>query len=289
VKIALYYFTGTGNTEFIAHGLRAAFGPENPTELINIEFMTEPPTAGQLGQYDLLVFGAPVYSFSAPGPFIRFLRRLPPGQGRRTFLFLCPADNGLAAIRYPSGLLRRNGYDVANEAMLVMPGNCGFKTFEPSTGKAVYGLFGFRFEYNNPKLVADCQQAIRETAATLLRGERTTFRTGPGSRMLSALGRWNVLYWLPLAMKLHLRASRTCNRCGLCMRACPQGNITLRNGDVRFGWNCSVCFRCINTCPQRAIHLTGLLNWMMGNAIQYTAPDWRPPSHADRRLTAKAK
>ena len=44
-----------------------------------------------------------------------------------------------------------------------------------------------------------------------------------------------------------------CNKCGICAKVCPSGNITV-TGKVCFADKCEVCFACLHLCPQNAMH-----------------------------------
>ena len=97
MKTAILYFTGTGNTEFVAWELQAALGADNPTELFSIETLGEPRGHEQLASFDLLLFGTPVYAYNAPRFFVNFLRRLPEGQGELCSSAICHSSH----TRYP--------------------------------------------------------------------------------------------------------------------------------------------------------------------------------------------
>jgi len=45
-----------------------------------------------------------------------------------------------------------------------------------------------------------------------------------------------------------------CNRCGICIKLCPTGNIGI-DDKVIFNNICEVCYACIQNCPQNAMHL----------------------------------
>ena len=44
-----------------------------------------------------------------------------------------------------------------------------------------------------------------------------------------------------------------CKSCGICEKICPTGNITLENGEPKFGGKCNLCLGCLNACPADAI------------------------------------
>jgi len=47
-----------------------------------------------------------------------------------------------------------------------------------------------------------------------------------------------------------------CTRCGLCVRACPVGNISLTDTNITYHGACERCFACYHRCPTHAIALT---------------------------------
>ena len=47
-------------------------------------------------------------------------------------------------------------------------------------------------------------------------------------------------------------ADDTCTKCGLCVRICPMNNLEIVNGQVIQKDNCTICYRCVNACPKQA-------------------------------------
>ncbi|MDR3282989.1 MAG: EFR1 family ferrodoxin [Candidatus Methanoplasma sp.] len=46
----------------------------------------------------------------------------------------------------------------------------------------------------------------------------------------------------------------SCNKCGICAKACPVGNIVV-DDSVKHLHRCEWCLGCINLCPENAVHL----------------------------------
>jgi ferredoxin len=280
MRIAIFYLTGTGNTEFIARELQAAFGPENSTQLLNIEFLAGGVALDQLERFDLVGFGAPVHVFNAAKSFRRFLKRLPNAKGRRAFVFLTAGGGGLAAIRTPRSILSGKGYRIVHEYEYVLPCNCALTSLDPERGELAYNLFGYRGTQNIPETVDAARVAVREVAGQILRGEEKSLPSGAAARFSSAISKPLLDWWLcAVVMKHYPHVTRDCNQCGICASACPTGNIRISRDKVKFGSKCTTCFRCINVCPRQAIFLRWPAGSLVGNKAQYLLPGWKPPRH----------
>ena len=48
-----------------------------------------------------------------------------------------------------------------------------------------------------------------------------------------------------------------CNGCGICVKACPAGNIKIDNGKPEFSHNCLRCMGCVQLCPKQAFFIQG--------------------------------
>ena len=55
----------------------------------------------------------------------------------------------------------------------------------------------------------------------------------------------------------NISSTRECGKCGLCLRNCPQGNITFERGHAIFHSKCILCLRCIYICPINAVRYKG--------------------------------
>jgi ferredoxin len=56
-----------------------------------------------------------------------------------------------------------------------------------------------------------------------------------------------------------IRITEDCTGCGLCVKNCPEGNITLQAGRPIFGNTCVMCFRCVYACPKHAMQTNNFM------------------------------
>jgi len=44
-----------------------------------------------------------------------------------------------------------------------------------------------------------------------------------------------------------------CNQCGLCVKLCPEHNVTFQEEKLVWNHRCEQCFACLQWCPQEAV------------------------------------
>lgn len=238
-RFSLYYFSGSGNTLFLARRLAEALRAEG-AEAVLFPVAPLPEEGRSCGFGGIPVFLYPVYAFDAPSPVLRFLRQFPPApQDTFASLVVSPCDphpvNGAAGER-ARHILEKRGYRILREDQVVMPSN--FLVPYPES------LQGFLFR--------TVEAGLPRIASALVR-ERPN---SPGSpfpgRVMRGLSK--IEHLGDNLFGRDLRSGEACNGCGRCAAGCPEGNITLKDGNPRFGWHCVICMKCIYSCPEQAIH-----------------------------------
>jgi len=260
LKIAVHYFTGTGNTAravAIMSGLLLAAGHE--VRVLRVRRGSLPPE----GRFDLQVFAFCVLSWSAPVMMKHYLRSLPRIRGHAGGRAALLAVNGGMmvkgnfrkgysgqALEQAEGILRRRGYEVFLTDSASFPENWT---------QFVNPLGATEVEAALPLGEEEVKGFVRR----LLAGEAGLFRAGLVNRIWSGavafifgcIGR-------RLLGKAYI-ADERCTACGLCAATCPAGTIRMHgrqaggNGRLpRWGAACEDCNRCINICPEAAIQVS---------------------------------
>lgn len=238
-KLTLFYFSGSGNTKYVAEKFSLQFLEKYCIDLVDIDQFDR---LGKGFDDDFSVAGViyPVHALNAPANVLEFLKgSLPKGEGRKFFIVKSPGDpffNGGATTEIRK-ILNRNGYIVTHESLVVMPANVFMR---------------FRDEFIS-KLLEVADVKIAKASSEIMNGTVVLHRNPLWMRFstwfFSRLETFGASFF-----GKDLKVNNDCTKCGLCMKICPKENITAdKEGKPRFGWKCMICMRCIYKCPVNAI------------------------------------
>ena len=232
----VYYFSGTGNSYYVAKTLSAALG----AELFSILSIKE----GDRIEGDLVGFVFPVYESKPPKIVTEILKN---SAGINAGQIFAVATYGLAlssALKRFEKALREAGGSLS----------CGYGIKSPLAMKPL----GYT-EAENTRLLSRGDEKISrilEEIGSSASGkiERTwIFENGAIFRHLPAIAKLIKITMLHGAGSLNFQVTEDCIRCRLCEQICPVGNIVWRDEAPVFGDRCTSCFGCIQWCPASAI------------------------------------
>ena len=228
----IYYFSGTGNSEWVAKGLALRTGDE----AINLAaLIKDGPTAIRIGAGETVGLVFPVYAWGAPQIVEQFCKFISLENGAYAYaVCTCGDEAGRAMQR----LKRRFAYQSAWS--LAMPNNyiIGFDVDSPALEQ---------------KKIVQAREQLEGIAKDIL-SHNTVYlvHEGPAASMKTALVR--PMFNAFARNTAPFSVDATCNACGLCARVCPIGAIEMHAGKP--AWvkkRCTQCMGCINRCPKRAI------------------------------------
>ncbi len=237
--VTLAYFSGTGGTKAAAEAFAACFSERGVT-VTCVEIAGRRPAGEEDCQNtDLLMLLSPVYAFRLVSVVEQWTARLPGTQGTLGAVISVSgggevSPNTACRIRCKE-LLRRKGYRLIWEDMLIMPSNFATQAERRVNLRLIRALPG---------------KAERIVAGILSGGERLT-RPLVQDRLFAALGRGEHVG--ARLFGASIRASKACNLCHLCVEQCPAGNIRVRDGRLKFGVHCILCMKCLYRCPRHAL------------------------------------
>lgn len=229
------YFSGTGNSRYVAGRVARALG--EPLCSLNERIKAGDYSPVETGERLIVV--TPTYAWRIPRLVGDWLQKTKfPGAKRVWFLMTCGSEIGNAE-KYNRALSREMGLSYMGTAQVVMPEN-------------YIALFRVPGVEESRQIVTRAEPDIDRAIAALAAGEAfAPPRNNLYDRVVS--GPVNPVFYALVVKDRAFAAGATCTGCGRCAQLCPTNNIVLRSGKPVWGGNCTHCMACISYCPTEAI------------------------------------
>ena len=245
MKILSLYFSGTGNTKYIAE----LFSKKMNAECFSIE--NEIDFSDKIAKHDIIAICYPIYGSRVPLIMREFVAKHS-FKGKKLIILVTQLIFSGDGARVLCDLFPKNHVDVIYAEHFLMPNNvCNFALLRQTSDKKIQK----QIKRAGKKLDRLCENIKR--GKVVLRGF-----SGP-SRIL---GKVQGVPWqgdsrnssvsegtMEYRAKHGARISQDCNSCNICVECCPMKNFENNRGVITPKDNCTLCYRCINLCPQKAV------------------------------------
>ncbi len=240
------YFSGTGNTKHALQVFAEAYETEAPREIHSIEENLD--FSLLIEAHQLIVIGYPIYGSMMPEPMQRFIQQHKKSFTGKQIIVICTqvlfSGDGAALALYDL-----KGVDLKVKATIHvnMPNNI-----------TDLHIFPIKTVEESKKKLDKATTFIKKCVVKMKAGK--TYKMGRRwySRMLGYLTQRVHFKMFYKALQKHLKVNNdTCIQCGLCVKECPSGNLSLIEGKIVTDDQCYLCYRCINTCPTQSFRLLG--------------------------------
>ena len=226
----VFYFTGTGNSLYIAKQIER-----------------EPISIPQIMQRECLEFTAerigivaPVYGHEVPTMVKEFLRKSV-FYTNYFYMILTYGNRHGGAAELAKKLCDECGVSVNYINVILMADNW-LPGFDMDEQKKI----DKKVEENMDKILSDL--AKRKNMIS----EVTDIDRAAHQKFLDRMSQMPADVWQHL-----LRVTENCVGCGTCEKVCPSSSIHVVDGKaVHIPGNCQTCLACAHACPQKAIQLT---------------------------------
>lgn len=261
MRTAIFYFSQTGNTRKVAEAMQEVLAARAGfCALYRLE-QTDP---AEVTRYDLVGLGCPAFYFREPLNVQQFIQSIPcrpdPEHPRPVFVFATHGGTPGAVLPRLKLLGQSRNLKTLGAFQCL-----GVDTFPPFADRRPLIAAGHPDE-------TDLARA-REFAWAMLKAANAPCRQEPGwdpafpwpVRIVASFFSRPRLRWLARHGLLPVKRilSQRCTRCGLCVQACPQGIIALRESPHISESGCIYCYHCHRVCPQQAI----ACNWTIFRII----------------------
>ena len=247
VKISLFYYSGAGNTKFIAKRIEKSLknrGYSVKSARITVDLIRDIKHI----EADFIGLGFPIYFRNAPELVRVFLQKIE-GNGRKIFFFCTKGLYSGNAIREIAKLSIKRGFQPASSIEFYMPGTDALLLLAKK-GSFLERFFKSIHSRNIGRKIEQFTQDLFDRTMKVPKKKWYTFL----DKMI--VERFEIV-WSDQNKKLipqFYSIDDICIKCMKCVKGCPRDNIVFE-GRIKFGTNCDTCFYCVHHCPVESIQI----------------------------------
>jgi ferredoxin len=233
----IVFFSGTGNTEYVARAIKDGFVNKN----IACDSYEISKNTGFEDKYDFYVFGGPIYVDVFPAFYTEWVKEhITKGKGRKCIVFSTQASKMACGPTAFSKELKKIGFEVVIEDCIFMPNN-------------YYVVMLKKFSEQRVSEILRRSEERAEVIVDKFLKNEALFNTAKGREiwakpLYKMFNQW-AKKWAKKSLTVDMGK---CNQCGLCQKQCPVNNIKVNKDSVMFFDKCISCQRCLHKCPVNA-------------------------------------
>jgi len=237
----IFYFTGTGNSYYVAKKI----AEKQSERLISIAAEMDKPEREHLyeaKENELIGFVYPIYAWGAPQIVLDFISNIKiTGDLENVFsVNTCGSQEGNATKKL-NKKLTKVGLNLTYGFSISMPSN--YIIGEDVESKDIQEK-KLKKADERIKRINQCLSVRIKGSFDLLKGDAAALKSSFTNPLFNKFARTTKPFF----------ATDDCISCGLCEKICPIHTIKMQKGQKPV-WNkaCTQCLACINLCPVKAI------------------------------------
>lgn len=241
----IIYFSGTGNTEYVAELYKKEFEKKGH----NIHLIDIIRDSKLNDDYDFLILGSPIHCEVFPYFFMNWVNKnISDGKGRKCIIFSTQAADKAAGADILAKELIKKNIKVVVKDFIVMPNNYYVTAFKENS----------RFEIDSLK--KEAEKKVKKHVNIFLDNKIyiknvSRIRCGFGKFIYNGFNKFTKDW----AKKRFSVDYNLCIYCGRCANNCPTNNIIINrnNKEIKFKNACISCQKCLHLCPKNAFLYKG--------------------------------
>jgi len=246
MKIAIFYFSATGNTSRMVEVIKEKFiGLGVQVDDYDISSYASRQKRYNLNPYQAIVFGAPIHSWRAPRLVREWLRTLD-GGNKKCSMFFTYGGFGVHPTHYTTRkILSEQGFVVVSSAEFLGEHTFNLGGWKAMTGRPDESDFQVAREYaagTYKRFTGEDPEILDELEKTNYREEELDLIEG---------FRFNILTKVPS------RDGENCSMCMLCEELCPAWAMDAQKG-LADKEKCIACLRCVAICPESVLKINDM-------------------------------
>jgi ferredoxin len=233
VKNIIFYYTGTGNSLWIARALADKIGNTDIRSIIEWDKKTA-VDASVVG----IIF--PVHIWGVPLRVLKFIAELNLNSPEYIFAVANNAGQVSNTLVQMKKVMEERNLFLSGGWSVIMPSN-----YIPWGGPGALDQQNKNFQQAVTKLSGIAEKIAKKIEIPVEKGplwQRWLF-TGLYKLAFPYVPKMDNKFWV----------TENCNHCGICIKLCPSENIKLSDNKLIWSNNCEQCLSCIQWCPKEAI------------------------------------
>jgi ferredoxin len=230
----IFYYTGTGNSLWIARALARELGNAQVVSIVSWEDRPSKVESPMIG----LVF--PVHIWGVPKRILDFLDQLQSMSPQYIFAIANNAGQVSNTLVQLQKAMTSQGLTLSNGWSVVMPTN-----YIPWGGPGAPEKQSKRFTAARTKIAAIAPDINNRVIKPV--------EKGPLWQRLLFTWIYNLSFPHVHELDKNFWVDERCNQCGLCIKVCPSQNILMKNDKLTWQNHCEQCLACIQWCPEEAL------------------------------------
>lgn len=231
----ILYFSGTGNSEYVAKRI----GKEIGDEVMNLFEKIKNSDFSEMHSESPWVIVVPTYAWRIPRIVQKWLEKTSLTENKRIyFMMTCGGSIGNAG-KYLENLCTKKKMNYCGCIGITMPEN-------------YIALFSTPTEEKALQIIRKAEGVI-DHAALLVRAGENIPQSDISLRDTMNSGIINNIFYPLFVHTKKFYATDDCVSCGKCVSVCPLSNVRLENGKPVWANDCTHCMACICRCPKEAV------------------------------------
>ena len=251
MKINLFYYSGAGNTKFIAKKINEKL--LSLSHEVNMMQISAKSITNYSQQADAYIIGFPVYDLSAP-LLVQDLVNDLLKQNKPIAYFCTKAFLSVNAIKELHDISSNKGLQTVAILDLFMPATDALALFAKRDSKTERILKSFHSKHLDKKVRVFIDNFEKAKEISISKKRYSYFGGLIPKKAKKAFHDQYNKYIPEFYSK-----SDVCIQCMLCVKGCPRDNIRFEDG-IKFELNCDMCLACLHHCPVDSIQLGAYTN-----------------------------
>jgi Fe-S-cluster-containing hydrogenase component 2 len=234
LETTLYYFSGTGNSLYIARELSKKINDCSIKPIA--KYINDQKIASDSAK---IGFVFPLYYYGLPLIVDEFIKKM--DMKKSDYIFYVMTSGGGSS---PDFATSRISKALAGKNKKL---NAGFRIMMPGNYIKLYGLDSA--ELIRMKSIRSMSQM--NNIAKTVNSNQPDVKKNSHQVFAKIINAW----WKSWVLKSDndFKVTSACNSCAICEKVCPVNNIKMQNGKPAWQHNCQECLACLHFCPQVAI------------------------------------